>query len=407
MVKADPMNRGPEEIEILKHQIRILSPVLSTATIDVDINDLFITFLPPVLKNMQAETALLILEKNRDYVINEFFSEKKLPRALKGQKVKGGDDKSLLKGVSLFDRSISKKSPLKESLSALLRESMGEEINSCLIAPLKKNGFLVILNSRRGKFSGPDKNFAHLMANIFAGKILLHDQIKTRMAQEETEKVLSRYFSPNILKKIKEKEILTKHAREEEVTVMFADIRGFTSMSEKMNAQDVVTLLNTYFNKMVNIILQNDGTIDKFIGDAIFLFWGFPIKHKNDTLLAVLTGMAMQEEVKSMKKKKMLPPGFSIGIGIHRGKAVLGNIGSSERIEFTAVGDTVNVTARLTKIAPPGEIIVSGEVYKDIFYDLEVDPFGKRVLDGKSKEVLTYTVRSLKGDFYDIYEKAF
>ena len=139
---------------------------------------------------------------------------------------------------------------------------------------------------------------------------------------------LSRYFSPNLLKRLKKGEEIQKEGAEEDVVILFADIRGFTTMSERMGPREVVELLNTYFGRVVNIILQNDGVIDKFIGDAVFVYWGVPVKHKNDTLLAALTAIAMQEEVKFMKSKKILPEEFHIGIGINKGQAILGNIGS-------------------------------------------------------------------------------
>ncbi len=232
-------------------------------------------------------------------------------------------------------------------------------------------------------------------------------QIKQLMQIQKEGQFLARYFSPNLLKKIKQGGIIDQEGIEEEITVMFADIRGFTTMSEKMGPRDVVNLLNRYFGHVVSIVLQNDGAIDKFIGDAIFVYWGVPIKHRNDTLLAALTAIAVQDEVKSMKENGMLPSEFNIGIGINKGPAILGNIGSEERLEFTAIGDTINTASRLCGIAEKNEILVAGPVYKDIFFDLEVSPYGKKILTGKTQEVLVYRVDNLKADFFEIYKKAF
>lgn len=225
--------------------------------------------------------------------------------------------------------------------------------------------------------------------------------------QKETMSKLSRYLAPELMDHIRREGVVDEAGKEDDVIVMFADIRKFTSMAEHRSPQETVSLLNTYFGRMVNIIVSNGGTLDKFIGDALLVYWGHPVKHKNDTLLAVLTAVAMIDEVCSMRERGVLPKDFAIGIGLHRGKAVLGNIGSTERMEYTVIGDTVNVASRLCKIAPPDKIIVSGTVYKDIFYDIETKPFGKRILVGRSEEQLTYSVESLNKDFFDVYRNAF
>lgn len=265
----------------------------------------------------------------------------------------------------------------------------------------------IILFNKNGSFRRRDIDFMEFMAKELAAILVKRRQVKQIMQIQQEGQYLSRYFSPNLLKRLKKGEIFDKEGVTEEITVLFADIRGFTPMSERMSPQEIIRLLNTYFGRIVNIILQNDGVIDKFIGDAIFVYWGVPIKHKNDTLLATLTGIAIQEEVAFMKEKGILPEDFHIGIGINKGPAILGNIGSEERLEFTAIGDTVNTASRLCGIALKDEILVAGSVYKDIFFDLEVAPHGKQALKGKSKETLVYKVMNLKNQFFEIYKKAF
>jgi class 3 adenylate cyclase/rubrerythrin len=265
----------------------------------------------------------------------------------------------------------------------------------------------IILFNKIGSFRRRDIDFMEFMTKELAAILVKRRQVKQILQIQQEGQYLSRYFSPNLLKRLKRGELMDKEGITEEITVLFADIRGFTPMSERMKPQDIIRMLNTYFGKIVNIVLQNDGVIDKFIGDAIFVYWGVPIKHKNDTLLATLTGIAIQEEVAFMKEKGILPPDFHIGIGINKGPAILGNIGSEERLEFTAIGDTVNTASRLCGIALKDQILVSGSVYKDIFFDLEVAPHGRQALKGKSQETLVYKVMSLKNHFFEIYKKAF
>jgi class 3 adenylate cyclase/rubrerythrin len=292
----------------------------------------------------------------------------------------------------------------------VVEKASQSEVFNYLVAPLMTEKGIegeVLVCNKRGGFRPQDVDFLDFIAKELASILTKRRQMKEMSKMQKEGAFLSRYFSPNLLKRLKKGEEIQKGGIEEDVVILFADIRGFTTLSERMSPRAVVELLNTYFGRVVNIVLQNDGVIDKFIGDAVFVYWGVPVKHKNDTLLAALTAIAMQEEITFMKSKKILPEEFHVGIGINKGQAILGNIGSEERMEFTAIGDTVNVASRLCGIAPADQIIVSGSVYKEIFFDLEVEPFGKKFLTGKTQEVLTYRVVSLKQDFFDIYIKAF
>jgi class 3 adenylate cyclase/rubrerythrin len=285
--------------------------------------------------------------------------------------------------------------PVENFLASVLRDEQGEV-----------SGLLMVCGKPEG-YSSQDGEILDFFARQLSQLLIKRKQMREIARMQKEGAFLARYFSPNLLKRLKKGEQIHKEGSVEEIVVLFADIRGFTTMSEKLDPRGIVNLLNGYFGRMVNIILQNDGVIDKFIGDAVFVYWGVPVRHKNDTLLAALTAIAMQEEIKFMKSKDILPPDFHIGIGVHKGPAILGNIGSEERLEFTAIGDTVNTASRLCGIAPGDEIIVSGPVYKEIFFDLEVVPFGKKILTGKTQEILTYRVQSLKEDFFETYVKAF
>jgi class 3 adenylate cyclase len=256
-------------------------------------------------------------------------------------------------------------------------------------------------------------NISHLAA-IAIENAHLYTDLKEKILEltkaKDSEKVIKKYFSRNLYNKINTQRgetVHTGHGVEDDIVIMFIDIRGFTTISEKMKAEEVVKLLNVYYEKAVNIVIGNDGTLDKYIGDAMFIYWGHPNKHKNDTLLATLTALAIMDEVEALKSHALLPMDFHIGVGIHKGKATLGNIGSDERMEYTAIGDSVNIASRLCSIAPPGNILVSGSVYKEIFYDIEVGPFGKKKVKGKSEEVLTFKVNKLIKDFSEIFSAAF
>jgi adenylate cyclase len=140
------------------------------------------------------------------------------------------------------------------------------------------------------------------------------------------------------------------------VTVMFADIRGFTTFSEKLAPEAVLQELNSLLDGMVSCTFQRQGTLDKFIGDAVLVLFNAPLDQPDHVDRAVSTALEIQQRLAGH------PSGLSIGIGIHTGDAVVGNIGTPDRMEYTAIGSTVNIASRLCDAARPGEIIVSAEV---------------------------------------------
>ena len=179
-----------------------------------------------------------------------------------------------------------------------------------------------------------------------------------------------------------------------DVTILFTDIRGFTSMSEKMNPERVVTTLNEYFSDMIDIVFKNNGTLDKIIGDELMVLYGAPISGENDTHRAVETAIEMQQKIKELNtdRKKRNEPPILVGAGINKGLVVSGNIGSRDLMDYTVIGDTVNVASRLCAAAGPGEIMVSSSVYgatkKDFPYN-KLEPINVK---GKAKRVPVFLI---------------
>jgi adenylate cyclase len=133
------------------------------------------------------------------------------------------------------------------------------------------------------------------------------------------------------------------------ITVLFSDIRGFTSMSEQISPEQVVALLSDYLGRVTHIVFDNGGTVDKFIGDAVMAIFGAPKSHGDDALRAVKTGMDMIRLAESLSPdwEKAIGQTLRIGVGVNSGEAVVGSIGSEIRSDFTAIGDTVNLASRL------------------------------------------------------------
>jgi len=206
-----------------------------------------------------------------------------------------------------------------------------------------------------------------------------------------------RYVSKQVVDEILNNEAnLNLGGEQREVTILFTDIRGFTAMAEKMKPEVVVSTLNEYFSKMIDIVFQHNGTLDKIIGDELMVVYGAPISGKDDTKRAVETAVEMQNKIKELnierKKRKESP--IYVGAGINKGLVVSGNIGSRDMMDYTVIGDTVNLAARLCSSAGPGEVLVSRSVQEDTknsFVYTKLDPIKSK---RKSKKIDLFMINT-------------
>jgi adenylate cyclase len=199
-----------------------------------------------------------------------------------------------------------------------------------------------------------------------------------------------KYVSENIVDELLQNEnALELGGAQSEVCVLFSDIRGFTALSEKMKPSEVVYLLNTYFEAMIDVVFAHNGTLDKIIGDELMVLYGVPLKNKNDSQSAVNSALSMfkaLEKFNNQMEKENLPK-LEIGIGVNFGKVVSGNIGSERQMNYTVIGDAVNLASRLCSHAKSGEVLIS----KSVFERLEVNKgFISQtpiMVKGKSQEI--------------------
>lgn len=174
-----------------------------------------------------------------------------------------------------------------------------------------------------------------------------------------------KYVSENIVEELLHNDTsLELGGTQSDVCIMFCDIRGFTALSEKMKPSEVVYLLNNYFEAMIDVVFANNGTLDKIIGDELMVLYGVPLKSEDDAERAVISAKQMFDSLArfNIQMKKENLPTLKIGIGINYGKVVSGNIGSEKQMNYTVIGDAVNLAARLCSHAKAGEIVVSKSV---------------------------------------------
>lgn len=182
------------------------------------------------------------------------------------------------------------------------------------------------------------------------------------------------------------------------IAVLFVDIRGFTPMSESLEPEQVVDILNSYLNLTTNAIFSNGGTLDKFIGDATMAVFNAPFDLDDYVFKAVKTAWDIVSGGNAIEGKFLEKYGKSVsfGVGVNCGSAVVGNIGCDFRMDYTAIGDTVNTAARLESNAKRGQVLISGEVYEQVKDRITAEPIGEIPLKGKSKGVFVYSLTGIK-----------
>ena len=205
-----------------------------------------------------------------------------------------------------------------------------------------------------------------------------------------------KYVSESIVDELfKNETSLELGGSQKEVSVLFCDIRGFTAMSEKMTPSEVVSLLNRYFQAMIDIVFKHNGTLDKIIGDELMVLFGAPLKGENDAKDAVECAIEMFDALEEFNQKMMLEklPTLNIGVGLNHGKVISGNIGSEKQMNYTVIGDPVNLAARLCSHAKPGEIVISETVFEKLEEKhnfIEHDPI---FVKGKTKQIKNWILK--------------
>jgi adenylate cyclase len=245
-------------------------------------------------------------------------------------------------------------------------------------------------------FAGIGQQAAVAIANSLLARKIEHEA-KTR-AQ------FQRLLSPNLVDQVVAGKLqLEKGGALSEITLLFADIRGFTPMSEKRAPQEIVRMLNEYFELMVDVIFKHQGTLDKFVGDAIIALFGAPVPMPHAELSAIECALDMQRVLGEYNRIRVAEgqEEIRIGVGINTGQVVTGAIGSSRALQYTAIGDAVNTASRLCGKAAPDQILISEATYAKVHDRVTVEPLPAVRVRGKAEELQVWNaigIRSRAGD---------
>jgi len=358
-----------------------------------DIATLCQQILDVAFRLLNAETgAVLLFDENEALV----------PWA--SRSIKPGEDPDILISRTIVDQVIRDKSAvLASDALADSRWSSSESVvlsgvRSLMCVPLLSAenvyGLLHVGNSTMvAAFAQAD---LELITGIGSGAgVALSNAFMAHQLAEEarTRESLGRFLSPVLVEQVMQHSIDLKRGGEErEVTVMFADIRGFTSLTERSKAQDIVLLLNEYFDQMVEVVFEHGGALDKYIGDALMAVWGTPASDPEDAERAVAAAREMQEvlvSLNAMRADRQVEP-IAIGIGLASGICVSGAIGARRRMEYTVIGDAVNLASRLAGIAKAGEVLCDEPTYRRAGEPSDSVELPPAQVKGKLKPVAVY-----------------
>jgi len=216
--------------------------------------------------------------------------------------------------------------------------------------------------------------------------------------KEMIKRAFTRYVAREVVEEIlKDPERLVLSGERRQVTVLFCDVRGFTPLSERLSPEEVVLLLNDFYNLMIETTFQYDGTLDKFLGDAVMAVFGAPMAHPDHSARAIRTALTMREGITELNERRAREgkEPIEVGIGVSAGEAVAGTVGTEDRMEYTVIGDSVNLAARLESNAKPGQILISYRTYERVRDLVEARPLGRIHVKGKEEEVEVYEVVGL------------
>jgi adenylate cyclase len=402
--EAPAARKAPDVSEIEKSNriLKVLTRVAETLIAVRPVEEVLQQVVDIVFDHVPADRGFLMLREDDGRLV---------PMVVKHRATGSGDQPRITVSKTIADRVIKDRVSILTS-DALVDPRFGagdsirfHGIRSAMCAPLWNTDQVIgIIHvdspMLTNCFNLNDLDLLTALANYAAVAIeraRLNDKV---VAEERKRERLGRFLSPQVTNRIlntAESQWAQLGAPEiREVTVLFADIVGFTSLAEKMSPSAVSLLLNDYLSRMTDVVFKFEGTVDKYIGDAIMAIFGAPLDMPDHPSRAIRAALEMRERLEEFNSERREGPVLRIRIGINSGKAVAGEIGSVNKKEYTVLGDTVNTASRLeSSVAKPMMIVIGENTYAAVEQEFECRALGPATLKGKEREVAVYEVMGL------------
>jgi len=356
------------------------------------------------------DAAFSLLAADRGVVLMYDDAHELKPRCVRTRKAQAAGEEVVL-STTIIDQVVREKAAVLSSDASLdsrfnsAKSIIMQGIRSSMGVPLLSNGEvfgLMMLDSQvaANAFTEKDLQLFQSIANQAA--VALQNSLYAKKLEKEavTRERFQRLLSPAIAEQVIAGQVeVAKYGEVRKTTVLFTDIRGFTSMSERTDAKEIVDMLNEYFELMVEIIFANEGTLDKFVGDEIMALYGAPVSYPDDAYRAVKTACEMLHSLADFNEERTAAgkPPILIGVGINTGEMVAGYLGSSRALEYTVIGDSVNTGARLCSHAKAGQIVISEYTYEAVRDYFEVEELPPAQVKGKEKPLRIFNVKGPSG----------
>ncbi|MBW2609217.1 MAG: FHA domain-containing protein [Deltaproteobacteria bacterium] len=365
-----------------------------------DFNELLNKIMDLIFMVIDADYGFLILTGDKE-------REELIPVVVKCR-----DDQIKDKGKLKASRTIVNK-VIKDKVALLTSNAMADsrldhgkslflqQIRSAMCVPLwKKDKIIGVIQLDSIRLDNQfDQDDLELLKTIGSQMAMIIEQASLNEQIREEERMrsrLERFHSPQVIEMILGGGQATKdnimEPKDHTATILFTDIIGFTRLSEKMPPREINMILNQFFSRMTDIIFEYDGTLDKYIGDALMAVFGAPMEKEDDAERAILAALKMRQELAIMMEQTGPERQFDVRIGINTGRVVAGNIGSPKRMDYTVIGDPVNIASRLESIAQPNQILIGEETYMHVKDTFMINRVGARQVKGKSAEIMVYEV---------------
>jgi adenylate cyclase len=391
-----------QEIEKSNRILKVLTKVAETLIAVRPVEEVLQQVMEIVFEHVPADRGFLML--------NEEGSDKLIPMVIKHRNADSSESAKISISKTIADR------VMKDRVSILTSDALVDPrfgagdsirfhgIRSAMCAPLwNKEHVIGIIHvdspMLTNCFGLNDLDLLTALANYAAVAVERARLNQKLVAEEKKRERLGRFLSPQVTNRI----LATAESQgfalgvpeSKDVSVLFADIVGFTSMSEKMSPAAVSLILNDYLSRMTDVIFKHEGTLDKYIGDAIMAVFGAPLDMPDHAVRSIRAALEMRERLEEFNAERKEGPTLRIRIGINSGNAVAGEIGSINKKEYTVLGDTVNIASRLeSSVAQPMMIVVGENTFHAAKEEFDCRSLGRVTLKGKKNVVEAYEVRA-------------